>query len=48
MTRAVDRAPSGAKGRIRVGIYTYHEDEAVPNAPAVAPPREEEAKEITR
>jgi len=47
MTRAVDRAPSGAKGRIRVGIYTYYEDEATPNAPAVAPKREEE-RESTR
>jgi hypothetical protein len=41
MTRAVDRAPSGAKGRIRVGIYTYYEDDAAPLAPAVAPKREE-------
>lgn len=30
MTQAVDRAPSGATGRIRVGIYTYYEDESVP------------------
>ena len=41
MTRAVDRAPNGAKGRIRVGIYTYYEDDAAPLAPVVAPKREE-------
>lgn len=27
MTQAVDRAPAGATGRIRVGIYTYYEDD---------------------
>ncbi|MET3916430.1 hypothetical protein ABID97_003212 [Variovorax sp. OAS795] len=43
MTRAVDRAPAGAKGRIRVGIYTYYEDEAAPNAPAATPQREKES-----
>jgi hypothetical protein len=48
MTRAVDRAPSGATGRIRVGIYTYYEDEPTPNAAAVASPREEEERETTR
>ncbi|MBT2336835.1 hypothetical protein J7E49_23385 [Variovorax paradoxus] len=40
MNRAVDRAPEGAKGRIRVGIYTYYEDEAAPGAPPVAAQRE--------
>ena len=35
MNRAVDRAPDGAKGRMRVGIYTYYEDEAAPGAPPV-------------
>jgi hypothetical protein len=30
MMQAVERAPSGAKGRIRVGIYTYYEDEGAP------------------
>lgn len=41
MTRAVDRSPAGTRGRIRVGIYTYYEDES-----ASAPPRppESEAK----
>jgi hypothetical protein len=38
MSRAVKRAPAGAKGRIRVGIYTYYEDEPVPQAQAGAPP----------
>jgi hypothetical protein len=48
MTRAVDHAPSGATGRIRVGIYTYYEDQAAAaDAPAVAPQREEE-RESTR
>jgi hypothetical protein len=32
MTQAVARAPEGAKGRIRVGIYTYYEDEGTPPA----------------
>ncbi|MDZ4356727.1 MAG: hypothetical protein U1B84_09955, partial [Variovorax sp.] len=33
MTQAVDRAPVGAPGRIRVGIYTYYEDgEGSPSA----------------
>jgi len=31
MTDAVDRAPAEAKGRIRVGIYTYYEDEGAPS-----------------
>ncbi|SFQ74550.1 hypothetical protein SAMN05216567_13618 [Variovorax sp. OK605] len=30
MSQAVERAPVGAKGRIRVGIYTYYEDEGTP------------------
>ncbi|MEZ2299315.1 DUF6502 family protein [Variovorax sp. RCC_210] len=30
MTQAVARAPQGATGRIRVGIYTYYEDEGTP------------------
>ena len=34
MTQAVDRAPPGANGRIRVGIYTYYEDESAPPSPA--------------
>ncbi|MDP9600999.1 hypothetical protein SAMN03159371_06548 [Variovorax sp. NFACC28] len=38
MTQAVDRAPSGSTGRIRVGIYTYYQDENVENVPA-PPPR---------
>lgn len=43
MTRAVKQAPMGAKGRIRVGIYTYYEDEPGPQAPAAAPaPRRKE------
>ncbi|HEX7865372.1 MAG TPA: DUF6502 family protein [Variovorax sp.] len=42
MTQAVDRAPTGATGRIRVGIYTYYEDE---NAPV--PPRPPEESEPT-
>jgi hypothetical protein len=33
MTLAVDRAPSNAKGRIRVGIYTYYEDESASPSP---------------
>ncbi len=49
MTRAVKRAPMGAKGRIRVGIYTYYEDEsasqtAAAAAPAPAPRRKEETR----
>lgn len=39
MTQAVDRAPDGAKGRIRVGIYTYYEDESAP-----VPPRPSESE----
>lgn len=39
MTQAVDRAPDGATGRIRVGIYTYYEDEGVP-----VPPRPSESE----
>jgi hypothetical protein len=39
MTQAVDRAPAGAKGRIRVGIYTYYEDESAP-----VPPRPSESE----
>jgi hypothetical protein len=39
MTQAVDRAPDGAKGRIRVGIYTYYEDESAP-----VPPRPPESE----
>ncbi|MDH6594367.1 hypothetical protein M2165_004256 [Variovorax sp. TBS-050B] len=43
MTRAVNRAPSGGKGRIRVGIYTYYEDESTPAVPtAAAAPRRKE------
>jgi hypothetical protein len=42
MTLAVDRAPAGAKGRIRVGIYTYYEDESASPSPAV--PEGEENK----
>lgn len=30
MTQAVARAPQGTTGRIRVGIYTYYEDEGTP------------------
>jgi hypothetical protein len=33
MTQAVDQAPVGAKGRIRVGIYTYYEDESALPSP---------------
>lgn len=39
MTRAVDSAPAGAKARIRVGIYTYYEDESAP-APSRPPESE--------
>lgn len=41
MTRAVDHAPAGARGRIRVGIYTYYEDESAPVPPR---PTEREPK----
>lgn len=40
MNRAVDQAPEGAKGRMRVGIYTYYEDEAAQGAPPVPAPRD--------
>ncbi len=40
MTRAVDRSPPGTEGRIRVGIYTYYEDESAP----VTPPRPPESE----
>jgi hypothetical protein len=36
MTQAVDRAPSGANGRIRIGIYTYYEDESASPSPTTA------------
>jgi hypothetical protein len=39
MTQAVDHAPAGARGRIRVGIYTYYEDESAP-----VPPRPPESE----
>lgn len=38
MTRAVKRAPDGAQGRIRVGIYTYYEDEPAPQGRPASPP----------
>ncbi|HEX8005409.1 MAG TPA: DUF6502 family protein [Trebonia sp.] len=34
MAQAVSRAPARAEGRIRVGIYTYYEDEGTPPPPA--------------
>ncbi|GER21118.1 hypothetical protein VCH24_61620 [Variovorax boronicumulans] len=33
MAQAVSRAPARAEGRIRVGIYTYYEDEGTPPPP---------------
>lgn len=33
MSQAVDRSPPGTTGRIRVGIYTYYEDEGAPPSP---------------
>ena len=37
MAQAVDRAPAGATGRIRVGIYTYYEDDE--GSPPAHPPK---------
>ena len=45
MSRAVNEAPGGAKGRIRVGIYTYYEDERAERAPAPPPPPPSEERE---
>lgn len=44
MSKAVDEAPAGAKARIRVGIYTYFEDEPADRAPARPPPSESEPR----
>jgi hypothetical protein len=42
MAQAVGRAPADANGRIRVGIYTYYEDEGTP--PPMRPPESEPRK----
>jgi hypothetical protein len=36
MTQAVERSPVDARGRIRVGIYTYYEDESAPPSPVAS------------
>ncbi|MBU1359253.1 MAG: hypothetical protein KJ901_10945 [Gammaproteobacteria bacterium] len=37
MTRAYERAPAEATGRLRVGIYTYYEDDAAGELPPADP-----------